>query len=147
VIERIRRIVGIPVLGPLLYRLNVNPIVFRVMVAEHVYSDPRAIPDDRMREKQQVISAPGARFGSVAFVTGGLDRIRSRGEFLDAARQVRGPIFMAYGAETPKKSRDEMEALAALPAVRSFVVERGKLGFHEEFNREPVAPLETFLSA
>jgi len=145
--RQIRQIVGFPVLGPLLYRLNVNPIVVRMMVAGHVYSDPRTLSAERIREKHQVIGAPGARFGSVAFVTGGLDLVHSRGEFLDMARHVRGQILVAYGAETPPKSRYEIEALAALPTGRSFIVERGKLGFYEEFAKQVLAGLEAFLLA
>ena len=145
--HQIRHVVGFPVVGPLLYRLNVNRIVVRMMVAGHVYSDPRALSAERIREKQQVIGAPGARFGSAAFVTGGLDRVHSREEFLDVALHVRGPILVAYGAETPPKSRAEIEALAALPTMRSLVVERGKLGFYEEFPGEIFAVLEAFLLA
>jgi pimeloyl-ACP methyl ester carboxylesterase len=129
---RIRRAVAMPVVGPAIYRLNVNPLVVRMMVAGHVYSDRRQLSAERMREKQQVIAARGARFGSAAFVTGGLDRVRSREQFLDLAKRAGGPILVAYGAETPPKSRAEMEALAALPGVRSFVAPRGKLGFYEE---------------
>jgi hypothetical protein len=35
----IRRAVGVPVVGPALYRLNVDRFVVRMMTAEHVYSD------------------------------------------------------------------------------------------------------------
>jgi hypothetical protein len=38
-----------------------------------------------------------------------------------------------YGAETPPRSRAEMEALAALPNIRSVRLPRGKLAVHEEF--------------
>jgi pimeloyl-ACP methyl ester carboxylesterase len=145
--HQIRHIIGLPVIGPLLYRLNVNPLVVRMMVDGHVYSDPRALSAERIGQKQQVIGAPGARFGSAAFVTGGLDRVHSREEFLNLARRVGGPILLAYGAETPPKSRAEIESLAALATVRSHVIERGKLGFYEEFSGEILALMETFLSA
>ena len=145
--HQIRHIVGLPVLGPFLYRLNVNPIVVRMMVAGHVYSDPRALSAEKISEKQRVIGAPGARFSSAAFVTGRLDRVHSREEFLNLARRVGGPILLAYGAETPPKSRAEIESFAALATVRSLVIERGKLGFYEEFSGEILAVLETFLSA
>ena len=74
----IRRVIGMPVVGPLLYRVNVNPLVVRMMVAGHVYSDPQVLSGELLRDKKQVIAAPGARFGSAAFVTGGLDRVHSR---------------------------------------------------------------------
>ena len=129
----IRRAVGLPIIGPVLYRLNVNPFVVRMMVAGHVYSDPNALSAEQKRDKQLVIEASGARFGSAAFVTGALDRVDSREAFLDLARRAGPRILVAYGAETPPKSRAEMEALAALPTVQCFVSPRGKLGIHEEY--------------
>ena len=143
----IRRAIGLPVLGPLLYRLNVNPFVVRMMVAGHVYDDPKRMSDEQKRDKQRVIAAAGARFGSAAFVTGGLDRIGSREAFLRSARRAGAPILVAYGAETPPKSRAEMQALAALPDCQSFIASRGKLGFYEEHPEEVVPPLERFLAA
>jgi pimeloyl-ACP methyl ester carboxylesterase len=128
----IRRMVGLPVIGPLIYRLNVNPFVVRMMVAGHVYSDPNSLSAQQKKEKWDVIKAPGARFGSAAFVTGALDRADTREVFLDLARRAGRRILVAYGAETPPKSRAEMEALAILPIVKTSVAPRGKLGTHEE---------------
>lgn len=141
----IRRAIGLPVIGPLLYRVNVNPAVVRMMIAGHVYGDARTLTAGQIQQQQQVIGAPGARFGSAAFVTGGLDRFRSREEFLDAASRAGRPLLVAYGAETPRKSRAEMDALASLPAVQSFVAPRGKLGFHEEFAGDLLPVLNQFL--
>ncbi len=129
----IRRAVGMPVIGPLLYRVNLNPVVVRMMIAGHVYSDALTLTAGQIRQQQQVIGASGARFGSAAFVTGGLDRFHSREEFVNSASRAGRPLLVAYGAETPRKSRAEMDVLAALPGVQSFVAPRGKLGFHEEF--------------
>ena len=41
--QAIRRAVEMPYVGPLLYRLNVNPFVVRKMVAGHVYSDAELV--------------------------------------------------------------------------------------------------------
>ncbi len=142
----IRQAIGLPVVGPLLYRANVNRFVVRMMVAGHVYSDATGLSGDRLRQKRAVIGAPGARFGSAAFVTGGLDRITSRAACLDLARNIIDPILLAYGAETPPRSRAEMEALAALPGVQSVVIPRGKLGLHEEFATDLIPRLAAFLS-
>ena len=43
----VRRAVGLPIIGPVLYRLNVNPFVVRMMVAGHVYSDHLRCPPSR----------------------------------------------------------------------------------------------------
>lgn len=146
VFHTIRRAVGLPVVGPLLYRANVNRFVVRMMVAGHVYSDPNALSGDRLRQKREVIGAPGARFGSAAFVTGGFDRIASRAEWLDLARSISDPLLVVYGAETSPKSRGEMEALAAVPGMQSAVMPRGKLGFYEEFADDLVPTVSAFLS-
>ncbi len=131
----IRRVIGMPVVGPLLYRVNVNPLVVRMMVAGHVYSDPQVLSGELLRDKKQVIAAPGARFGSAAFVTGGLDRVHSREAFLELARCGGKPLLVAYGSETPPKSRAEMEALASLSGMQSFVALQGRLAFYERISR------------
>jgi hypothetical protein len=100
-----------PGLGPLLYRLNVNPFVVRKMVAGHVYSDATWLTDERLTEKRRVIDAPGARFASTAFVTGALDRVASRTEFLALATRAGIPVLVVYGAATPVRFRAEIEAL------------------------------------
>lgn len=141
----IRHTILLPVIGPLLYRLNVNPLVVRMMIAGHVYSDPHSLLNEQRGDKQRVITASGARFGSAAFVTGGLDRVRSREAFLDLASRAERRILVAYGAGTPPKSRAEMDALAILPKVQSFVAPCGKLGIHEEFPGEINPIVEEFL--
>jgi pimeloyl-ACP methyl ester carboxylesterase len=79
------------------------------------------------------VRAPGARFASVRFVTGGLDPFEGRDGFLELGRRARVPVLLIYGAETPPRSRAEMEALAAVPGIRSMTLPRGKLSVHEEF--------------
>ena len=122
----IRGAIEMPGIGPLLYRLNVNRYVVSKMVAGHVYSDASWLTGERLVEKRQVIDAPGARFASAAFVTGSLDRVASRTDFLALAVRAATPTLIVYGAETPSRSRAEMEALAALPGVRSARLSRGK---------------------
>jgi hypothetical protein len=102
-------------IGDLLYRLNVNPPVVRMMARGHVYSDPAWLTGERLTEKMAVVSAPGARFASVRFVTGMLDLLQDRSSFLETARRVKDPILVIYGAETPRRSKAEIEALEAVP--------------------------------
>jgi pimeloyl-ACP methyl ester carboxylesterase len=142
----IRRAVSMPVIGPALYRLNVNPFVVRMMVAGHVYGDYQALSITQQKDKHLVIGAPGARFASAAFVTGALDRVRSREAFLDLARRAGRQILVARGAETPLKSLAEMEALGALPMVQASAAPRGKLGVHEEYPADIATVIEEFLS-
>jgi pimeloyl-ACP methyl ester carboxylesterase len=145
--DRLCRLVDHPALGPLIYRLNVNPWMARRMVAGHVYSDPAFLAGERLEQKRAVIEAPGARFSSVRFVSGRLDPLKSRDEFLALARQAAAPILLIYGAETPPRSRAEMEALGALPRIRTVVLPRGKLGFYEEFPDATAEAIEGFLQS
>jgi pimeloyl-ACP methyl ester carboxylesterase len=144
---RIRRLVELPGLGHLLYRLNVSSFVVRRMVAGHVYSDPAWLGGQRLRDKRKVMDARGARFASVAFVTGALDRVGGRAEFLRLAAGSGAPILLILGGETPRRSLAEMEALAQLPGVATVRLARGKLSAYEEFPDEVAAALRPFLAA
>jgi pimeloyl-ACP methyl ester carboxylesterase len=143
--DRLCRLVDRSTIGPLIYRLNVNPLVVRRMGAGHVYSDPHYLTDERLHEKLAVARAAGARFASVRFVTGRLDPLASREEFLGCARRVSASVLVIYGSETPRRSLAEIEALAALPGIRSVRLPRGKLSVHEEFADATVEAITPFL--
>jgi pimeloyl-ACP methyl ester carboxylesterase len=143
--DRLCRLVDLPGIGPLIYRLNVNKPVVRRMGAGHVYVERAFLTGARLREKLAVTRASGARFSSVRFVTGRLDPLRSRDEFLELARRTAVPILLVYGAETPPRSCAEMEALAALPNVSRIRLPRGKLAVHEEFPDATVEAIAPFL--
>jgi hypothetical protein len=144
---KIRRLVGRPVIGSALYRLNVNRFMLQRMTAGHVYSDKKWLAGGRLAEKLNVTNAPGARFASVRFVTGGFDRVAGRTEFLALARALENQILVVYGAETPPRSRAEMEALAELSNVRAVLLPQGKLAVHEEFSEMAAVPVLDFLAA
>jgi pimeloyl-ACP methyl ester carboxylesterase len=142
---RIARAGDLPVIGDLLYRLNVNPFMVRMMALGHVYRDPGALPERLLAEKLAVTRAAGARHASIRFVVGELDPMTSREQFLDTARQVTDPILLVYGADTPPKSKAEMAALAALPKVCTALLPAGKLAIHEEYADEVAEALRGFL--
>jgi pimeloyl-ACP methyl ester carboxylesterase len=146
-LERLCRLVDLPGIGPLVYRLNVNQFMMRQMAAGHVYTEPASLTGERLRQKLDVVRAPGARFASVRFVTGRLDPLDSRDELLVLAGRTRVPTLLLYGAETPPRSREEMEALAAVPGIRSVVLPRGKLSVHEEFPGMTFEAMAPFLRA
>jgi len=146
-LDRICDAMDRPGVGPLLYRLNVNPLVVRLMSAGHVYADARFLTRERLREKLDVVDAPGARFASVRFVTGRLDPVDRREAFLDLARQTTVPILLIHGAATPRKSQAEIEALAVLPGIRRVRLPQGKLAVHEEFPDAVVEAIDRFLAA
>jgi hypothetical protein len=134
-----------PLFGPLIYWLNVNPLVVRRMGAGHVYADPAYLTGERLRGKLAVVRADGARFASVRFVAGRLDPLANREEFLECARRAIAPILVIYGSGTPARSLVEIEALAALPRIRSVRLPRGRLSVHEEFADMTVEAITPFL--
>jgi len=117
-----------------------------MMALGHVYRNPGALPEPLLAEKLAVTRAAGARHASIRFVTGELDPMASREEFLGTARQVTDPILLVYGADTPAKSKAEMAELAALPNVRPVLLPAGKLAVHEEFADETAAAVRAFLN-
>jgi pimeloyl-ACP methyl ester carboxylesterase len=144
--DLVRRLVDVPIIGSLLYRLNVNRLVIQHMAAGHVYADARWLHGDRLREKLAVTRSGGARFSSIRFVTGKLDPLTARTEFLDLAQRSPVPTLLIYGSQTPLRSRAEMEALASVPGIHSVMLPLGKLSVHEEFPDSVTETIEPFLS-
>jgi pimeloyl-ACP methyl ester carboxylesterase len=143
---RIRRSIHAPVIGELLYRLNVSRPVVRMMYRRHVFADPAFLTDDLLADRMRLTRQPGARFASACFVTGALDPFDDRRAFLAVARRVQGPMLMLYGPDTPPKSRAEMEALADLPGIESRLLDRGTLGMAEELAGDLAPLIDGFLS-
>jgi pimeloyl-ACP methyl ester carboxylesterase len=144
--KMISRLVDFSLLGPALYRLNVNRPMIRMMSSGHVYSDPSWLNEIRFAEKLQVTNASGARHSSFRFVAGELDPFTSRDEFLKAARRVEDPVLVLYGSETPSRSMAEMKELVGLPNVLGRELPSGKLAVHEEFPSEVSAAVREFLA-
>lgn len=144
--KRIRAVLDRPVVGPLLYRMNVSRFVILKMARGHVYENPAWLSGQRLSAKLAITRTQGARYGSVRFVTGALDRVESRASFLDLARRANVPILVLYGDRTPRKSRTEIEALAEIPGVRTERLPRGKLAIHEEFPDSVADAAMAFLS-
>jgi pimeloyl-ACP methyl ester carboxylesterase len=143
---RIRKLIHAPVIGELLYRLNVSRPVVRMMYRRHVFADPAFLTDDLLGNRMRITRQPGARFASACFVTGALDPFDDRASFLAAAERIQRPMLMLYGPDTPPRSRAEMEALADLPEIQSRLLGRGTLGMAEELAGEIAPLIEDFLS-
>jgi pimeloyl-ACP methyl ester carboxylesterase len=136
--EWVARASDLPVLGQILYRLNVNPAMVRMMARGHVYADPDWLTGERFTQKMAVVTGAGARYAAIRFVTGMLDPMANHSSFIETAKRVKEPILVVYGAATPRRSKAEMKALASVPHVRSVELPHGKLAVHEEFP-DPVA--------
>jgi pimeloyl-ACP methyl ester carboxylesterase len=143
---RITGAVDLPVIGWLLYRLNVNRFTITMMGRGHVYADPAWLTGRRLGAKLTVTRTPGARHASARFVTGCLDPFRSRKEQLGAARRSGDPMLNLFAETAPRKSKAEMEALAALSSVQTVRLPAGKLSVYEEFPDEVASVVREFLT-
>jgi len=96
-----RRVVGTPVIGEALYRLNTLRSVIGLMYRRHVYSEAGLITSAFVVKKQNLARRPGGRFGSVKFVTGNLDPVSDRGAFLarTAARANAGFLWRCHATQ------------------------------------------------
>jgi len=144
---RIRRLIHAPLVGELLYRLNVSRPVVRMMYRRHVFADPTFLSDELLAKRMRLARRPGARFASACFVTGALDPFEDRAAFLAAAERIDTPILVLYGRDTPPRSRAEMEALVALPGIESRLLDHGTLGLAEERPAELAPFIEAFYLA
>lgn len=128
----LRRLVAAPWIGPGLYRLNTSRAVLGLMLRRHVWVAPALLTPARIREQQLLARRPGARFASVAFVSGGLDPSTEQGWWLEQARLLQCPLQVVLASESPPRSKKEMEALAWEAADQLSVIP-GRLGLHQEF--------------
>lgn len=141
----VRGLVRSPLLGQALYHLNTAPSFLRWMYRRHVYVDPEKLTPDFIAQKHRITQQPGARYAPAAFVTGHLDPLESRAEFLAQVQALSIPILVIIAEQAPPKSKAEMEALAALPEI---AVSRlpGTLGLHEELAPTVAATVLPFLA-
>ncbi len=140
----VRQAVRSPLVGQALYKLNTTPSFLRFMYQSHVYTDAAKLTLGFIQHKWQITQQPGARFAPAAFVTGNLDPVQNRADFLAWFQPPPVPVLVAIGEQSPPKSRAEMEAVAALPEVRSRLLP-GSLGLHEEYPAELAAAVLPFL--
>ena len=143
--SHIVKAVDLPILGSLLYRLNVNRFVVRMMARGHVYAERDWLRGRRLTEKLVVTRAEGARHASIRFVSGRLDPFVSREQLIDAAERVPTPLLQLYSHAAPGKSRAEMEALASVPGLITQRQPAGKLSFYEEFPEQTATAILAFL--
>jgi pimeloyl-ACP methyl ester carboxylesterase len=129
--QLLRDLVRTPILGQFLYQLNTTKGFLRMMYGRHVYANPANITAELIDRKQRIAQQPGARFGPVSFVTGGLDPVVDRASFHQLFPGLNLPILVLIGADSPPKSLGEMQAMAELPGVTGQTLP-GTLGMSEE---------------
>ncbi|NDJ17506.1 alpha/beta fold hydrolase [Myxacorys almedinensis] len=145
----VQRLINLPILGQFLYSLNTKPKFLTAMYRRHVFVEERNLTAEFIQRKWQVTQEKGARFAPAAFVTGGLDVVKKRDDWLNWFQPIRVPILMVIGENMPPKSRQEVEILAHFSGVQVYRMP-GSLGLHEEYPNqlaEGILPfLEKYLS-
>ena len=121
-------------LHPLLARhlkVDVDGVVAVVVTHEH----PDHVTPGVIADKHAITRQNGGRFGTAAFVTGGLDPVESRQAFLALfAEPISGPlppVSLLRPQAAPRRSGAEMDALAAHLGGAGSVP--GALSPHEEY--------------
>lgn len=140
----VRALVGSPIVGQLLYKLNTVPSFLSLMYRRHVYVDAAKLTPDFIQYKWRNTQQPGARFAPAAFVTGNLDAVNNQADFLALVKDLSVPLMVVIGESSPAKSRAEMDALGAVPGVQTVVLP-GSLGMHEEYPTAVVEAVRNFL--
>jgi pimeloyl-ACP methyl ester carboxylesterase len=142
----VRSLVRAPAIGEALYRVNTHPHVIKLMYRRHVYANAELVTPQFVAAKRAFARHPGARFASVAFVTGALDPLPDRPSFQALLTPPPAPTLILCGTATPPKSKAEMAAIAAGPGVAVKWMP-GSLGLHEEFAEAISEPVASFLAA
>ncbi|KJH73280.1 alpha/beta fold hydrolase [Aliterella atlantica] len=147
----VRDLVRSPGIGQVLYTLNTTPAFLKFMYRQHVYVDANKLTPKFMQQKYDITQQSGARYAPAAFVTGTLDPMQSREEFLQIGQgedrqgdSLSVPTMVVIGEQSPSQSKAEMEALAELPKVQKYTI-AGSLGLHEEYANEVAAIVLPFL--
>jgi pimeloyl-ACP methyl ester carboxylesterase len=137
----VRQLVRSPILGQFLYKLNTTSSFLRSMYGRHVFVSRDRLTPEFIAEKRKITQQPGARFAPAAFVTGAIDPVLNREEFLSYFPSLSIPILLVIAEQAPPISKGEMEAIAQLPKVQTVRLP-GALGIHEEFAPQVVAAIE-----
>ncbi|NET05545.1 MAG: alpha/beta hydrolase [Symploca sp. SIO2B6] len=138
----VKNLVRSPVIGQGLYYLNTTPSFLHLMYKRHVYVDETKLTPEFIARKHQITSKPGARYAPAAFVTGAIDPVADREEFLQLLDSVSIPVLIILAENAPPKSKAEMSAMAELGKVQTVKL-TGTLGIYEE---SPEAVTEAILN-
>ncbi len=140
----VKNLVRSPVIGQGLYYLNTTPSFLHLMYKRHVYVDESKLTPEFIAQKHQITSKLGARYAPAAFVTGAIDPVASREEFLQLLDSVSIPVLMILAENAPPKSKAEMEAMTELAKVQTVRLE-GTLGIYEEDPEAVTEAIQNFL--
>lgn len=137
-----------PAVGWMMYNMLVsNEKSIKSQYESHVYANPENVTPSIVESRYALTKRKGARYVPAAFLTGQLDPVKSREEFLQLFAELEGkaPILVVSTASAPKRSKAEMEALKGAKGVTKFVEVPGALLPQEEYPLTVAEELYKFL--
>lgn len=137
-----------PAVGWMMYNMLVsNEKSIKSQYESHVYANPENVTPSIVESRYALTKRKGARYVPAAFLTGQLDPVKSREEFLQLFAELEGkaPILVVSTASAPKRSKAEMEALKGAKGVTKFVEVPGALLPQEEYPLTVAEELNKFL--
>ena len=140
----VKNLVRSPFIGQGLYYLNTTPSFLHLMYKRHVYVDQSKLTPEFIAQKHQITSKEGARYAPAAFVTGAIDPVADREEFLQLLDSISIPVLIILAENAPPKSKAEMEAMAESEQVQTIRLE-GTLGIYEEYPEAVTEVIQNFL--
>ncbi len=139
----VKNLVRSPIIGQILYYLNTTPAFLRLMYKRHVYVDETQLTPEFIAQKHQITSKKGGRYAPAAFVTGAIDPVINREEFLNRLSSVSIPVLVIVAENAPPKSKAEMLAMAELEQVQTVKLP-GTLGIYEEYSEAVAEAIQRF---
>ncbi|EPS58834.1 hypothetical protein M569_15980, partial [Genlisea aurea] len=137
-----------PALGWMMYKALVsNEKAIESQYRSHVYADPSNVTARIVESRYELTTREGARYAPAAFLTGRLDPVSSREEFVRLFAGLEEddgvPLLVMITSAAPKRSRAEMEALRG--RLSTVVEVAGALLPQEEFPTAVAEELYSFL--
>eukprot|EP00271_Cylindrocystis_brebissonii_P022093 TRINITY_DN830_c0_g8_i1.p1 TRINITY_DN830_c0_g8~~TRINITY_DN830_c0_g8_i1.p1 ORF type:complete len:424 (+),score=38.52 TRINITY_DN830_c0_g8_i1:272-1543(+) len=146
----LRNALRTPGLGWLLYRYGLtSPKSVRMQYLIHVYADEANVTPELMETRTAVTRGDGARYAPASFLSGRLDAVATREEFVSLFEKMEEkniPVLVLSTKKGPKRSKKEMEALDGAKGVSKYVVVPGALLPHEEYPDVTSKELLSFVS-
>ena len=137
-----------PAVGWMMYNMLVsNEKAIESQYKSHVYANPENVTPSIVESRFELTKRKGARYAPAAFLTGLLDPVQTREEFLELFAAVEGktPVMVVSTEGSPKRSKAEMEALKGAKGVTKFVEVQGALLPQEEYPSIVAEELYQFL--
>eukprot|EP00262_Sarcandra_glabra_P016749 TRINITY_DN555_c2_g2_i2.p1 TRINITY_DN555_c2_g2~~TRINITY_DN555_c2_g2_i2.p1 ORF type:complete len:375 (-),score=59.66 TRINITY_DN555_c2_g2_i2:231-1355(-) len=125
-----------PAVGWVMYNVLVsNEKAIESQYRSHVYADPENVTPGIIKSRYALTKRKGARYVPAAFLTGLLDPVSSREEFVGLFAGLEGkiPVLVVSTLSSPKRSKAEMDALNGAKGVTKFVELPGALLPQEEY--------------